>query len=150
MPALPNASYPAQIWDADSQFQDRDKNVYQSNPKAEDYQRIAAELIATQTELDRVAALLEADNRTITGNEILDTTSELILCNISAYTELTLPDATAADKSIKEFKRIDDTGYRLRIVPAGGDTIDGYAWFEIEFQWTNLTMQATESGWYIK
>ena len=85
MPALPNASFPDDIWDADSKMQDRDQNNFQSDPKAEDYQRIAAEIIATQTELRRLQLIVEAEDKLITVNTTLDATADLVLASASTF-----------------------------------------------------------------
>ena len=151
MPALPKSSFPDSIWDADSQMQDRDGNNYQADPKAEDYQRIAAEIIATQTELRRVQRIVEAEDNIVTANSTLDETSELVLATASTFElTLTLPDAVTADGAVKHIKKVDDTAYAIRVNAAGSDTIDGLSHKKILYQWTEMTIQATETGWYIK
>jgi len=150
MPALPKADFPDNIWDADSKMQDRDANNFQADPKAEDYQRIAAEIIATQTELRRVQRIVEAEDILVTTNTTLDATADLILAEASTFElTLTLPDAATADGAVKRVKKIDDTGYKIRVNAAGSDTIDGLDHKLIQFQWSCMILQATETGWYI-
>lgn len=150
MPALPNASYPEKIWNADSEFQDRDQNKFQADPKAEDYQRIAAEIIATQIELTRLVGVIESEDNVVTANSTLDATSELVLAASSTFRlQLTLPDAATADGAIKRIKKTDNSGFPVDVICADGDTIDGDATKTLLFQWSEMSIQATETGWYI-
>lgn len=150
MPALPNASYPEKIWNADSEFQDRDQNKFQADPKAEDYQRIAAEIIATQIELTRLVGVIESEDNVVTANSTLDATSELVLAASSTFRlQLTLPDAATADGAIKRIKKTDNSGFPVDVICADGDTIDGDATKALLFQWSEMSIQATETGWYI-
>jgi hypothetical protein len=150
MPALPNASYPTSVWDADSQFQDRDKNNFQSNPKAEDYQRIAAEIIATQTRLDEVAASVDVSEQLVTANTTLDVQSELVVAFASTHElVLTLPDATESQGTLKRICKADDTAYRIKVVAGGTDTINGEAFKYILYQWSTMSIQPRGTGWYI-
>ena len=149
MPALPNASFPDEIWDADSQYQDRDGTNYQSNPKAEDYERIAAELIATQEELRRVQRIVEAEDRHVSSNVTLDATSEFVLVDASSHKiVLTLSDAVQSDGATKIIKKVAGA-YPVDIVPAGSDTIDEDSVKTILYQWSTMQIQATETGWYV-
>lgn len=150
MPALPKASYPDAVWDADSQFQDRDKNNYQSNPKAEDYQRIASEIIATQTKLDETEAELSNGEQLVTANTTLDVSNELVVGFASTHElVITLPDATESAGKIKRITKADDTAYRIKVVAGGTDTINGEAFKYIMYQWSTMSLQPRGTGWHI-
>ena len=150
MPALPNASYPDNVWDGDSQFQDRDKNNYQSNPKAEDYQRIAAEVIATQTKLNEVASTLDTEEQLVTANTTLNVTSELVVAFASTFElEITLPHASDSEGTVKRICKADDTAYKIKVIAGGSDTINGEAYKLILYQWSTMTIQPRGTGWYI-
>lgn len=150
MPAFPNASYPAAVWDGDSSFQDRDKNNYQSNPKAEDYQRIAAEIIATQTRLDEVAVAVDISEQLVTANTTLNVQSELVVAFASTHElVITLPDAQSSEGTNKRICKADDTAYRIKVVAGGSDTINGEAFKYILYQWSTMSLQPRGTGWFI-
>lgn len=148
--SFPNASFPAVIWDGDTDNPDRNGSQSQVNPDSRDYARIAAEIIATQKELQRVRDLTELEDNTVTSNTTLDSMSELVLVDASAgNVVLTLPAVADADGSVKRVKKTDNSGYTVTLSPSDGSTIDGETSLILQYQWSVAQIQATEDNWYI-
>jgi len=142
----PRASFPTSIWDGLSNNRDRISTNSNVNPNAEDWERIASEVIALQTYVDTTTLL-----DTITGDTVLDiTTNHIALVDsTSGDITITLPPTTNMEGKRVSLKRIDNSGNSIILDADGSETIDGELTQNIAVQFSSITIFSNGVGWYI-
>lgn len=147
---LVKPEYPNAIWDGLSDNIDRKDRLSNVDPNSQDYDRIAAEIISLETELDRVQSVTEGTSQTVTANTTLGVGTEFVTVNTyNGHVTITLPDAGESEGTEKHIKKIDNSVWHVIIVPGGSDTLDGNGDKTIHFQWTTCSLRAYNGSWYV-
>ena len=144
--SYPRASFPESIWNGLTNNRDRLSIASNVNPNAEDWERIAAEVIAIQTVADTTTLL-----GNITADITIDATSSQLALVDSTTGDITITLPLAANMEGKKlhFKRIDDSGNAITLDANGSETIDGETTQSLSVQYSGITMISNGSGWYI-
>lgn len=144
MPIRPTASFPSSVWDGFTTGNpDRLDGLSQVDPDWNDYERIAAEIIAIENNVGGASVT------NITSDTTLVFMSQTVLVDASAgAVEVTLPTPTSALSMPIYIKKIDSSPNSVVITPETG-TIDSAAEQIIVSQNNTMAVIADGTNWYI-
>lgn len=153
----PEPRYPVQIWDGLTTNPDRVDTNSNVNPDAEDWERIAAEVISMQLRGSGIGALLP----TVTASgelEILDndgvahpiTVSVIVLVDTTTGAIIiNLPEASTMTGRTITIKKIDSAQNNVTLDAFGSQTIDGDLTKLLTQQYESLTIISDGDNWHI-
>jgi hypothetical protein len=95
------------------------------------------------------ATALKLGNQTITGNTTLDAADCVVLVDATSNAvTVTLPTAAAGDEVIYHIKRVDNSGYVVKVDANGSETIDGVLEI-ILLTMDSVTLTSDGTEWWI-
>ena len=150
----PTPRYPCRVWDGLTGNLDRVDLNSNVNPDADDWERIAAEMISIQDSPVAVLPIVTSGGPIIVvdadGNQFPLTTSAILFADSSGG-ELTidLPAASTMNGKTLTVKKIDVSANLVILDAAGAETIDGNVDLALADQYISITLVSIGTEWFI-
>ena len=141
----PHPIFPEEIWDGSTGNRDRSDFQIFSDPDAHDWDTITVEMIAVQELLAAGITFQPVESSIVLSNTVYEA---VYLIDASEALQITLPDPDDQRYALN-FKRIDNTGYPVTILPFGNELIQGDTSMIIAFQWSNLKLVTDHTDWFV-
>ncbi len=151
----PEPRFPVRIWDGLTTNPDRVTVHSNVNPDAEDWERIATEVISTQENGGNalLAVVTETGPLVISdkaGVSYPITTPSTVLVNAnSAPITISLPAASTFTGNLLRLKKIDSSVNAVTIDGFSTETIDGDETKQLTSQYEAITIISDGTAWYI-
>ena len=143
MMPYPKPNFPTSVWNGLSNNIDRIDTNSNVDPNAEDWERIASEVIAMQENIT-------PSFFSVTDSSILGVNYSVILVDAtSGEVTLTLPTVATSVGVKLDVKKIDSTENNVIIDGSGSETIDGVTTQTLSSQYENLTIVSNGTEWFI-
>ena len=145
----PKPFFPTSIWDGLTANVDRVTVHSNVNPNAEDWERVAAEVISLEEQVSGGATAVPPT--TITTSVTLDVDSGSVQLADATLGNIVVTLGSAADLEGKQFtiKKTDSSGSSITIDPSGSETIDGSLTQVISTQYVSITIVSDGTEWFI-
>ena len=150
----PTPRYPCRVWGGLTGNLDRVDLNSNVNPDADDWERIAAEMISIQDSPVAVLPTIISSGPIVVvdadGNQFPLTTSAILFADSSGG-EITidLPTASTMNGKTLTIKKIDISASLVILDAAGAETIDGNVDLALADQYISITLVSTGTEWFI-